>query len=423
MKTYIDNKKIENEGLIIGEEIVGNLAEQCKQDFPLLQQMIDGRPITYLDSAATSLKPRQVTDEIVRYYHEVGANIHRGKHFLSDQASTDFEAVRAKVAQFTGFLSNEVVFTSNTTASINIVASGLQMKQSDIVLIPFDAHHSAMLPWRKVADVHYIPIDNTGVIDLNKYRELLHLKPTLVVINSCSNVTGCYSPVEEMAAMAKEVGALTLVDAAQAVGHRSILCKNIDFLVFSAHKMLGPTGLGVLCGRQEHLMRLVPSSLGGGMVDWVDINHFEFRKIPHSLEAGTPNIAAVYGLGAAIDYLMNIGYNELINHDRNLGRVLVHNALKRPYMNIIGSVDNVDRGGILSFSIKGVHNLKEIAKILSDSYGIFCRTGHMCAQPFIDSITDDEILRVSGYIYNDNSDIDFLFSALDDVIQYVSRKK
>lgn len=394
-------------------------AERCRDDFPLLRQTIDGRRIVYLDSAATSLTPRQVTDEMVRYYHEVGANIHRGKHFLSEQASDDFEAARTRTAQFTGFLSSEVVFTANTTASINTVASGLGLTRDDIVLVPFDAHHSALLPWRRVADVRAIPVDRSGAVDLGRYAELLRSHPAVVVLTHCSNVSGVYAPVAEMAAMAKEAGALTVVDAAQSAGHRRIGGENIDFLAFSAHKMLGPTGIGVLCGRHEHLQKLRPTALGGGVVDWVDAESHTIRKVPHSLEAGTPAIAEAYGLHAAIDYLSGIGFDELARHDAELADAMLCETLKRPHLRILGPSEPADRAAILSFAIDGVHNLKEIAKILSDSYGVLCRTGHLCAQPFVDRFTDDEVLRVSGYLYNDRDDIDVLFAALDDVLDYV----
>ncbi|QMI44687.1 aminotransferase class V-fold PLP-dependent enzyme [Burkholderia sp. MBR-1] len=398
------------------------LAEQCRPDFPLLTKAIDGRRIVYLDSAATSLKPQCVINEVVRYYSEIGANIHRGKHFLSEQASADFEDVRARVAQFTGFLSNEVIFTAGTTAAINLVASGLTMGQGDVVLVPFDAHHSAMLPWRRRADVRYIPVSDSGVVDLDAYEDLLRLKPAVVVLTGCSNVSGVYMPVALMASMAKRVGAITLVDAAQSVGHRRLVTPDVDFLAFSSHKMLGPTGLGVLCGRHEYLRRLAPVQIGGGAVDWVDEQRHDLRKLPYSLEAGTPNISAVYGLGAAIEYLMAIGFDRLSTHDHELGASLAREAMRRSYLRVLGPISNIDRGGILSVSIDGVSHLKEIAQILSDSYSIFCRTGHMCAQPLVDRFTDQEVLRISGYLYNDEADIKAVFSALDEIIDLVRRR-
>ncbi|MEV2279122.1 aminotransferase class V-fold PLP-dependent enzyme [Nocardiopsis sp. NPDC049922] len=403
--------------------MLSDLAKRCRSDFPLLRNSIDGHRIVYLDSAATSLKPRQVIDEMSRYYSEVGANIHRGKHFLSEQASDDYEETRTRVAQFTGFLGNEVVFTANTTASINMVASGLGLTREDVVLVPFDAHHSALLPWRRVADVRLIPVDESGVVDLDGYVDLLRTRPTVVMLTHCSNVSGVYAPVDRMAEMAKEAGAITVGDAAQSAGHRRIRSEHLDFLAFSAHKMLGPTGVGVLCGRHDLLQRLAPPFLGGGVVDWVDTERYDLRKVPHTLEAGTPPIAGVYGLDAAIDYLSKIGFDELTEHDRNLGRAMVDEVLVRPHLRMLGPADHADQAAIVSFAVDGVHNLKEIAKILSDSYGVLCRTGHMCAQPFVDRFTDDEVLRVSGYLYNDRDDIDVLFSALDSVLDFVRSRR
>ncbi|GII66110.1 cysteine desulfurase SufS [Sphaerisporangium krabiense] len=400
-----------------------DLAKRVRGDFPLLRTSIDGRRIVYLDSAATSLKPQPVIDAICRYYTEVGANIHRGKHFLSEQASDDYEEARTRVARFTGFLSSEVVFTANTTASLNMVASGLGLTGDDVVLVPFDAHHSAMLPWRRAAGVRYIPVSDTGVADLDAYAALLRARPAVVVLTHCSNVSGVYAPVERMAAMAKEAGAVTVVDAAQSAGHRRVGGENVDFLAFSAHKMLGPTGVGVLCGRHELLRRLAPPFLGGGVVDWVDTERYDVRKVPHALEAGTPPIAGVYGLAAAIDYLQAIGFDELGEHDRELAGAMVEETLARPRLRLLGPADGTDRAAIASFAIDGVHNLKEIAKILSDSYGVLCRTGHMCAQPFVDRFTDDEVLRVSGYLYNDREDLDVLFSALDSVLDFVRGRR
>ncbi|MFD0883312.1 aminotransferase class V-fold PLP-dependent enzyme [Streptosporangium algeriense] len=396
------------------ENSFDQLADRCRRDFPLLNQVVDGRQVVYLDSAATSLTPEQVIAEIRRFYTEVGANVHRGKHYLSEQASNDLEEVRGKVARLTGFRSNEVIFTANCTASVNIVATGLRLNREDVVLIPVDSHHSAMLPWLNCAKVIHIPVDATGAVDMERYQRLLfETAPKVVVINHCSNVSGMYAPVHEMARLAKEKGVITVIDAAQSIGHRPVVSEAFDFVVFSAHKMLGPTGLGLLCGRYEHLKALQPATFGGGMVDWVDLDHFVVRKLPYALEAGTPNIAGVYGLGAAIDYLTGIGFDAVAAHDQAFGAALVRETYGRPSLRVLGPDEHADRGGILSLTIDGVHNLKQVAQIMSDAHGVMCRTGHMCAQPFIDQHTADEVLRISGYVYNGSSDIKAVFSALD----------
>jgi cysteine desulfurase / selenocysteine lyase len=237
-----------------------------------------------------------------------------------------------------------------------------------------------------------------------------------VALTHCSNVTGVYAPVKEMAALAKEAGAVTVVDAAQSAPHRRLELEDVDFVTFSAHKMLGPTGVGVLCGDYERLDRLEPYLLGGGVVDWVDLDRYELRRIPQRFEAGTPNIGGVYGLGAALAYLGDIGHAALAAHDRALARRQLEEALARPYLSVIGPTSHrVDRAATLSVAVRGTPNLKEIARILSDSYGVMCRTGHMCAQPLVDRLAGGQVLRMSTYLYNTVDEIRGAFAALDAV--------
>ncbi|MFI0418777.1 aminotransferase class V-fold PLP-dependent enzyme [Spongiactinospora sp. 9N601] len=397
-----------------------DLPSRIRADFPILETDVDGNRLVYLDSAATSLTPRQVLKEMERYYTEVGANIHRGTHYLSECASDDYERVRLKIAQFTGFRGNEVVFVPNTTMAMNLLAQGLPLRDAATVLVPFDAHHSALLPWRRKARVRCIPVDPGGVVMLDRYADLLRDRPDVVVLNHCSNVSGVYAPLERMARMAKEAGAITVVDAAQSIGHRRVHCPDVDFLTFSAHKMLGPTGVGVLCGRSEYLETVEPAALGGGTVDWVDMKQHVTRKLPHRLEAGTPDIAGVYGLGAAVDYLLAIGHDRLEAHDREMGAALASALSRQVGLRMLGpEPETADRGGILSFAIVGVHSMKEIAKILSDAHGVMCRTGHMCAQPFVDAFTDDEVLRVSTYLYNGQDDLAVFCAALEETLKAV----
>jgi cysteine desulfurase / selenocysteine lyase len=403
--------------------LADELAAQIRPDFPLLQTDVDGNALVYLDNAATSLTPRPVVEAVNHYYNEVSANVHRGKHYLSETASDDFEQARTAVAELTGYLSNEVVFTTNATASLNMVACGFPLAEDDLVLLPFDGHHSAILPWRQRARVEYVPLGDDAVVDLNRYADLLRRRPRVVVLSHCSNVTGIYAPVARMAQLAKEAGAVTVVDAAQSIPHGPVLSPHIDFLAFSAHKMLGPTGIGVLCGRYDELARLAPQSLGGGTVDWVDTGRFDLRKLPHRLEAGTPHIAGAYGLRAAIRYLAAIGWEKIAAHDRELGSVLLEQAARRPAMRLVGEASSAERGGIASFAIAGNPRLKSAAKILSDSYGIMCRTGHMCAQPLVDRFGGGEVLRVSGYIYNTTAEIGKLFDAVDEIVPVVGTQR
>lgn len=393
------------------------------RDFPILSRIIDDNRLVYLDSAATSLKPVQVVSEISRYYLEVSANIHRGKHYLSEEASVFYEEGRYKVAQLIGAAGNEVVFVRNTTEALNIVAKGLDIGKDDIVLICTDSHHSSYLPWLEKAHTELVRIDAQGMVDMAHYEELLKLGPKVVSLTHCSNVSGLYAPIEKMAQMAKNVGALVVVDAAQSIPHRRLNVNrmNIDFLAFSGHKMLGPTGIGVLYGKQQYLEKLAPAYLGGGMVDWVDASGYRARKIPHRFEAGTPHIAGVYGLVAAIKYLEKIGFDRVEAHDLEFGRLLLGEAKKREYLEVIApGTELADRCAIISIKMKQHSNLGDIARMLSDSYGIMCRTGHMCAQPLVDFLANGEILRASGYLYNTKQDVTDLFEALDEIHRVLS---
>jgi cysteine desulfurase/selenocysteine lyase len=388
------------------------------KDFPILSRVIDDNRLVYLDSAATSLKPVQVVSEISRYYLEISANIHRGKHYLSEEASVFYEEGRHKVAQHIGAAGNEVVFVRNTTEGLNIVAMGLELAKDDTVVVCTDSHHSGYLPWLERAKTRMVRVDAQGLVDLDHYRELLALGPKVVALTHCSNVSGQYVPVGEMARIAKEAGALVVVDAAQSMPHRRIHVDelNIDFLAFSGHKMLGPTGIGVLYGREAHLVKLPPAYLGGGMVDWVDTAGYRTRKIPHKFEAGTPHIAGVYGLVAAIRYLEKIGFERVQKHDLELGKLMLAEAAKRDYLEVIAPGNgSSERCAIVSLRMKQKSDLGDIARMLSDSYGIMCRTGHMCAQPLVDFLADGAILRASAYIYNTQQDVLDLFQALDEI--------
>jgi cysteine desulfurase / selenocysteine lyase len=266
-------------------------------------------------------------------------------------------------------------------------------------------------------------IDAQGMVDMLHYEELLKLGPKVVSLTHCSNVSGLYAPLEKMAQMAKNVGAIVVVDAAQSIPHRRLNVNrmNIDFLAFSGHKMLGPTGIGVLYGKQQYLEKLTPTYLGGGMVDWVDTSGYRARKIPHKFEAGTPHIAGVYGLVAAIKYLEKIGFDRVEAHDLELGKLLLAEAMKREYLEVIAPGDNAaERCAIVSFKMKQQANLGDIARMLSDSYGVMCRTGHMCAQPLVDYLANGEILRASGYLYNTKQDVMDLFQALDEIQRVLS---
>ena len=395
----------------------------CRADFPVLSRQIDGQQITYLDNAATSLKPNSVIDAMTNYYSQNGSNIHRGKYYLSEEASDSYERVRYAIAQYLGAFGNEIVFTKNTTEALNLVAYGLDLKPDDLVIGFLDSHHAQILPWRQFANLKLIELDAEGNIDLDHYHELLRLKPKVVVLTHCSNVTGTVAPIEQMARAAKEAcDAIVVVDAAQSIAHphlRMDVSKlEIDFLAFSAHKMMGPTGVGCLYGKSSMLDQLRPLMVGGGMVDWVDQQGSQQRKIPHRFEAGTPPIASTLGLGEALSYLLNFSQEDSLEHSKALTESILKGALERDYLQLLGTKKSTNRCAIGSLSIRGCDDLSDIARALSDSYGIMCRTGHMCAQPVVDNQMNGEVLRISAYIYNTTSEIDEFYSALDELVSF-----
>ncbi len=391
--------------------------EKFKQDFPGLSKQLDDSPITYLDNAATSLKPRAMVEALQEYYLGVSTNIHRGKHYAIEEVSNRYEQARYKVAELIGCHGNEVVFVRNTTEAINLVAAGLELTPEDNLVVFSDSHHSNMLPWLSQGNTQFVKFGAQGEIDWEHYQNLLQTSPRVVAITYCSNVTGVYIPLEKMVKLAKQAGAIVLVDAAQSVPHRRINVTdlNIDFMAFSAHKMLGPTGIGVLYGRQEYLQQLKVNHLGGGMVDWVELGDYRLRKIPHRFEAGTPHIAGAYGLSAAIDYLNQLGFDNLEQEDKAMGSYMLEQALQRDYLQVINPDPGLDRGAVISLSIAGMENLDDFARVLSDSFGIMCRNGHLCAQPYIDAVGQGQVLRASAYFYTSTADIDKFFSSLDDI--------
>jgi len=388
-----------------------------RADFPVLRREIDGTRVTYLDSAATSLKPQRVIDAMTHYYTDVSANIHRGKHMLSEEASDAYEGARTRVAAFLGVRAADVVFTANTTHSLNIVSAGLDLRPDDLVLMSRDAHHSLQLPLRARANVEWLPTHEDGTVDLDAYAGLLARRPALVAITHCSNVSGRYAPVAEMAALARAHGALTVVDAAQSVPHRQVLLPELgaDAIAFSGHKMLGPTGIGVLAIRPELADRLRPVALGGGVVDWVDTDKWVLRRAPHRYEAGTPHIAGAYGLRAAVDYLDGLGMAEVADHDRWLAELLYAEAGKRDYLTVLEPGPG-ERSATLSVAVRGIDDLTALARALSDSYGVMCRSGHLCAQTFVDS----PVLRLSAYLYNTADDLNLAFNALDELHPFLA---
>ncbi|GHI08485.1 hypothetical protein AQI88_04925 [Streptomyces cellostaticus] len=391
-------------------------AVDLRADFPVLQRMVDAGPLVYLDNAATSLKPQSVIDAMAVYYDSVSANIHRGKHILSEEASERFEQVRVRIAARLGVPSRNVVFTTNTTDGINLVANGLPLAATDLVAIPLDAHHSAQLPWRERCRTVWLAASEYATVDEESFRTVLARSPRVVVLTACSNVTGHTADIDRLTALAREAGAWTVVDAAQLAAHGlPRIGESVDALAFSAHKMLGPTGIGVLYLSDRLIEELAPGRLGGGTVDWADENEFRLRRAPYRFEPGTPNISGVYGLGAAVEYLDGIGQDELATCDQRLLSTLLAQAKARPYLTVLGGLSEKDRLPVLTVTLKGVADPSAIARALSDSYGVMCRSGYFCAQPYFATHGHTAGLRIAPYLYNTEQEIEHAFAALDEL--------
>jgi len=391
-----------------------------RDDFPFLSRQIDGVDVVYLDSAATSLKPNCVIEAITHFYQNVATNVHRGKSYVTEEASNIYEQTRYKVANFIRCSGNEVVFCKNTTEAINMVALGLELDSDDWILVCSDAHHSNFLPWQQNAKTRYVGLLDDGSLDLETYYKLLEEKPKLAAITHCSNATGLYLPVKEMIEAAHKHDVLILMDAAQSIPHKAIDVQSldVDFMAFSAHKVLGPTGLGVLYGKKALLEDLKPMHWGGGMVDWVALDDTKTRKLPHRLEAGTPNISAVFGFNAALDYNGKLGMENIEKYDNFLSDYIVCKIVKNKRLIIMGGIGHA-RSSTTSFSIQGVSNLDDLSRILSDSYGIICRTGHLCAQPLVSAVAGEQVMRISAYVYTTTEDIDYFFNSLSEILDFM----
>ena len=394
-----------------------------RSDFPVLERKIDGRQLVYLDSAATSLKPKSVIAAVTRFYEQYTANIHRGRHLLSEEASDRFEESRSKIALFAGCSSDEVIFVRNTTEGLNLVPTLLGISREDLVVAMADSHHSNLLPWRRCARFAEVEQRPDGSPDLDHLESLLRHRPKLLAVTHCSNVTGGYAPLAEIVRLARASDVRVVLDAAQSAPHHRLTFREmgVDFLAFSGHKMLGPSGIGCLIGRSDLLSAAEPVHIGGGTVDAVGAEDWLLRRSPHRHEAGTPAIEAVCGLGAAVDYIETLGFDWIAAHERQLSAALVAEANKRSYIRPIGNLQDVQRAPLLSFAIEGCDDLRDLAKALSDAYGIMCRSGHLCAQPLVDAHTEGEVLRVSGYLYNTTGEIDLVFQVLDELTRAFAR--
>ena len=393
-----------------------------KKDFPVLQRKINGKKIIYLDNAATSQKPLQVIEAISHFYKTCNANVGRSIHTLAEEATEKFEEAREKVARFIGAtFSREIIFTRNATEAINLVAYsfGQTLKAGDEIISTVMEHHSNIVPWQflktRGVKLKFIDIDENGNLDLQQFKKLLSKKTKLVCLTHVSNVLGTINPVEEICKLAHAAGSLVLVDGAQSAPHMPVNVKKLgcDFFVFSGHKMLGPTGIGVLWGRAEILEKLSPFLGGGDMIREVKLEETTFNELPWKFEAGTPNIEGAIALGAAIDYLEKIGMQKIREHEIEITKYALGKLSEISGVKISGPTHAAERGGVVSFNLKGAHP-HDVAQILDES-GIAIRSGHACCQPLMKRLGIAAVCRASFYIYNSKEDVDALVAGIEKV--------
>jgi cysteine desulfurase/selenocysteine lyase len=380
------------------------------------------RKIIYLDNAATSLTPDRVIDAIVRYYSMYRANVHRGLHKLSMEASKVYDDAHSRVASFIGAEPQELIFTSGTTEALNLVASGLKLGKGDPVVVTMMEHHANLLPWyrlrkEKGVEIRFVPVSADGGIDMNSYQEMVK-GARVVSVTWVSNVLGTISPVEEMKKIAKENGAIFGLDGAQAVPHMPVDVRklDIDFLAFSAHKMCGPTGIGALYLRRDLAEEMEPFKLGGDMISDVTLDGYLPAELPTKFEAGTPPIAEAFGFSEAINFLEELGVENIMNHVRRITKEAVKALSEMKKVRIYGPAPEEERGGLISFSIDGM-NCHDVAAALDELSGICVRSGHHCALPLHKYVLGvDGTVRASFYLYNTLEEVETLVNTLNDII-------
>lgn len=388
--------------------------QAIRKDFPILQREVNGKPLVYLDNAATSQTPQQVIDVIVDYYQRYNANIHRGVHTLSQEATDAYEAARQKIQKhFNIAHSREVILTSGTTHGINLVATGSTsfLKEGDEVLVSAMEHHSNIVPWQMLcertgATLKVIPMNLEGELVMEEYHNLLSDKTKLVFCNHVSNALGTINPIEEIIEAAHKVGAAVLIDGAQAAAHikADLQALDVDFYTVSAHKMCGPTGVGMLYGKEEWLKKLPPYQGGGEMIAEVTFEKTTYADLPHKFEAGTPNISGGIAFGAALDYMNSIGFDAIAQYEDELVRYATEQLLAIEGLKIYGTATH--KTSVISFNIEGVHPY-DIGTIV-DKLGIAVRTGHHCAQPIMDFYQIPGTVRASFSFYNTKEEVDKL---------------
>ena len=401
--------------------------EKIRKDFPILNEKVNGKDLVYLDNAATSQKPKDVINSLVNYYEKYNSNVHRGVHTLSIKATDEFEKSRIKIQKFINAKSSsEIIFTRNASESLNLIAYSWGKDNislgDEIFITPFE-HHSNIVPWQmlckeKEAILKYLPLNNNGDIDIERFSKEISNKTKLVSVTHMSNVLGTVLPLKEIIELAKKYKAVTVVDACQSVPHMPVDVQNIDsdFLCFSGHKMLGPTGIGVLHGKEEMLNEMSPFLYGGDMISEVTYEESKWNELPYKFEAGTPNIADSIALGVACEYLEKVGMENIWNHEMELGDYTVDRISELDKFKILGNRSKELRGGVVSFVHEDIHP-HDIGSLL-DGYGIAIRTGHHCAMPLVRSYGVVAASRASFYLYNNKDEVDKLVEGLKLVEEY-----
>jgi cysteine desulfurase/selenocysteine lyase len=394
--------------------------QKIRAQFPILSQSVNGKPLVYFDNGATSQKPQVVIDSIVDYYSNYNANIHRGVHTLSQLATDAYEQARYKIQKhFNAKQPYEIIFTSGTTESINLVANGFAslVKKEDEIIISALEHHSNIVPWQMLCEqtgaiLKVIPIDSNGELILSEYDKLLSNKTKLVCCNHISNALGTLNPIEEIIKKAHAVGAAVVIDGAQSCPHLQpdVQALDVDFYVTSAHKMCGPTGVGMLYGKEEWLRKLPPYKGGGEMIATVTFEKTTYADLPHKFEAGTPNICGGIAFGAAIDYMNEIGFDNIAKHEHELLLYGTKKLQEIEGLTIYGPTDLTKKASVISFNIENIHSY-DIGTII-DKLGIAVRTGQHCAQPIMDFYKISGTIRASFAFYNTKEEIDIFVAAL-----------
>ncbi|WP_064092884.1 cysteine desulfurase [Rossellomorea aquimaris] len=395
--------------------------KEIRKQFPILNQEVNGHPLVYLDSAATSQKPISVIEAMSDYYRGYNSNVHRGVHTLGTRATDGYEGAREKVRNFIHAASTqEIIFTRGTTTAINTVAASYgraNLSEGDEIVITHMEHHSNIIPWQQLAKetgatLKYVPLQEDGTISIEDVKETVSTQTKIVSIMMISNVLGTMNPIKEITKIAHENGAVMVVDGAQAAPHMKIDVQDLDcdFFAFSGHKMVGPTGIGVLYGKKKHLNKMEPVEFGGEMIDFVGLQESTWKELPWKFEGGTPIIAGAIGLGAAIDFLEEVGLHNIEEHEHKLAAYALDKMNEVEGMKIFGPKDPAKRAGLVTFNIDDVHP-HDVATVL-DAEGIAVRAGHHCAQPLMKWLNVSSTARASFYLYNTEEEIDKLVAGL-----------